>query len=133
MPATLHPWDALGEFSGANWRSRGRPQGSKNLTLRCKINNFDEIDVEAKNDAFSHFRHPCKPSWSPLERKTAPCDFTKSSPRCACGATGLQKRPFYDVFLMFFTSGSKFKKKLRRNELHLKFIESLFKLATKKQ
>ena len=108
LAVTLHPWDALGEFSGALWRSQRHPLGSKNVILPCKMNDFDENDVDGKNDVFVHFWDPYARPGPPLERETTPCNFPKSSPERASSATGPQKASFYHVFLMFFVGGSKF-------------------------
>jgi len=108
LVANLRAWDALVEFSGDLWRSQGHPQGSKNVILHCKINDFDENDVDAKNDVFVHFWDPYERPRPPLERETTPCNFPKSSPERPSGATGPQKTSFYYVFLMFFVGGSKF-------------------------
>ena len=132
LTANLRARDALSELSSASWRLRGSPQGSKNVTLRCKINDFDENDVETKNDDFSHSWAPCDLPVTPQGPKTAPCDFAKSNPGRASVATGPPKTSFYHGFLMFFVVGSKINENLRKNENPVNFNDLLFRCSVKK-
>ena len=123
----MRPRSAQGEFAGSPWRSGGYPQGSKNVILQCKINDFNENDAEAKNVAFSYFCASGSLPGAPLGRKSAPSDFTKSAPGRASGATGPQNRSFYVVFLRFFTDSSKIdeiSEKMKTVEIFMNFFSN---------